>query len=389
MRTFKYRTKLAKATHASLDDFLEQQRLLYNAALQERIDCYAKTGKSISFSDQCKSLTEIRREDVWFSQYHVGSQRSALNRLDKAYKRFFAHGGFPRFKARGRIRSFDASGIKPTFGAKYGSIKIKGIGRIRWRHDARCRPDDIKLGRIVKYPNGVYVQVMCEGGRALKGLDGVIGIDVGVKARAVLSDGAMIPKRMADTSNVKRLQRAVARAKKGSTSRRKKVKMLNKAHHRLKVRNFNDLHQITTAMVRHHGKWIAVEDLQIQNMTAAGGALKRGMTRSIMEQNWGIFTQQLAYKAESAGGKLVKVNPRNTTQQCSNCGGLPQVKLTLKDRYYYCVHCGHNEDRDINAAKNIAQRGIEALLSGGNFPDAQALFLPDNQGNGSDLRGTV
>lgn len=370
MRTYTYRAQLSRASHTSLNEFLEQQRLLYNAALQERIDCYQKTGRTISAYDQYKSLTTIRVQDEWFAKFHMKSQRSALLRLDKAYKRFFKYGGFPRFRGRGRMRSYEAEGIKPTFNDRFGVVKIKGIGRIRWRRDERCTKDQVKLVRIVKYPNGVYVQLICEVEPQVKGLDATIGIDVGVKQRAVLSDCTMIPKRAVDTTRIKRLQRKVARAKRGSNTRRKKVMTLRKAHHRQKIRQRNDLHAITTSIVRNHGKRVVVEDLRIGNMTAHGGSHKRGLNRSILEQNWGQFTQQLAYKAESAGGVLVKVDPKNTTQRCSACGAFPQVKLTLADRWYYCTACGHSEDRDINASKNILLEGLRALSSGGKIPEA-------------------
>ena len=139
---------------------------------------------------------------------------------------------------------------------------------------------------------------------------------MGVKQRANITDGVnhtMIPKHLVDNQPIKQLQRQVARTKKGSNSRKKKVMQLKKAHHRQRVRTRNELHQITTNIIRNHGKWVAVEDLQIKNMTAHGGAHKRGLNRSILEQNWGQFIQQLTYKAESAGGRLVKGNPNNTT----------------------------------------------------------------------------
>ncbi len=370
MRTYTYQAKLSRTSHANLQDFLEQQRLLYNGALQERIDCYRKTSRTLTAFDQYKSLTTIRAQDEWFAKYHLQSQRSALLRLDKAYKRFFKHRGFPRFRGRGRMRSFEATGIRPAFNDRYGVVKIKGIGRIRWCRDERCTKDQVKLVRIVKFPNGVYVQLICEVEPQVKGLDATIGIDVGVKQRAVLSDGTMIPKHEVDNTRIKRLQRKVAKAKRGSNSRRKKVMYLRKAHHRQTIRHRNDLHAITTSIVRNHGKRVVVEDLLIGNMTAHGGSHKRGLNRSILEQNWGQFTQQLAYKAESAGGVLVKVDPKNTTQRCSACGALPQVKLTLADRWYYCAACGHSEDRDINASKNILLEGLRALSSGGKIPEA-------------------
>ena len=370
MRTYTYRANLSRLTHANLQDFLEQQRLLYNGALQERIDCYQKTGRTISAYDQYKSLTTIRAQDEWFAKFHVRSQRSALLRLDNAYKHFFKCGGFPRFRGRGRMRSFEAEGVKPTFNERYGVVKIKGIGRIRWRRDERCTKDQVKIVRIVKYPNGVYVQLICEVEPQVKGMDATIGIDVGVKQRAVLSDGTMIPKHAVDNTRIKRLQRKVARAKRGSNSRRKKVMYLRRDCHRQKIRHRNDLHAITTSIIRNHGKRVIVEDLQIKNMTAHGGSHKPGLNRSILGQNWGQFTQQLTYKAESAGGVLVKVDPKNTTQRCSACGALPQVKLTLADRWYYCAACGHSEDRDINASKNILLEGLRSLSSGGKIPEA-------------------
>jgi len=370
MRTYSYKALLSTPTHANLDKFLEQQRQLYNAGLQERIDCYKKTGVGISAYDQYKSLTEIRRDDPEFSDFHVSCQRSALLRLDKAYKHFFSRGDFPRFKSYGRLRSFEASGIKPTFKDKYGSVKIKGIGLFRWRLDERCSKDQIKLIRVVKYPNGVYVNLICEVEPELKGLDNAIGIDVGVKERAILSDGTMIPKRVVDDKRKKQRQRKVARAKKGSTSRRKKVVELGKECYRITIRNRNELHAITTSIIRNHGKYVAVEDLRVKNLTANGGAHKKGLNRSILEQNWGQFTQQLEYKALSAGGKLVKVDPKNTTQRCSACGSLPQMKMTLADRWYYCTSCGHSEDRDINASKNILLEGLKAFSLGGSSPEA-------------------
>ena len=89
MRTFSYAVKLSASMHKNLDRFLEQQRILYNAALQERIDCYQKTGKSISRYDRFKSLTKIREETNEFSSFDLHAQRSALTKIDFAYKRFF------------------------------------------------------------------------------------------------------------------------------------------------------------------------------------------------------------------------------------------------------------------------------------------------------------
>ena len=114
-RTYTYTAKLSAAVHARLAAFLEQQRLLYNAALEERIGAYRKAGVSVSLYDQNKSVT-LLREDAEFSQYDLKCQRSALFTLDRAFKSFFRRvkagqkPGFPRFKSKDRgMRSCSTS----------------------------------------------------------------------------------------------------------------------------------------------------------------------------------------------------------------------------------------------------------------------------------------
>ena len=104
-------------------------------------------------------------------------------------------------------------------------------------------------------------------------------------------------------------------------------------------------------LVRRYG-FIAVEDLNIRGLARTRPA------RSTLDVAWGSFLNTLSSKAESAGCEVVRVPPCNTTQTCSRCGGIPTQKLTLRDRLYSCLHCGHEEDRDLNAAKNIPGLGL-------------------------------
>ena len=130
------------------------------------------------------------------------------------------------------------------------------------------------------------------------------------------------------------------------------------------------VHEITTALVKDHACRFVVEDLKIPNMMK-----NRRLSRSIVEQQWGYFVQCLTYKDESAGGWVVKVDPRNTTQQCSGCGAMPRDKLGLDQKMYHCYACGMILDRDINAAVNILHRGtssdvagIIVVMKGGHIP---------------------
>ena len=382
MRTFEYKAVLKKPVHVRLNRFLEQQRQLYNAGLQERIDAYQKTRDtnpiSIGKFDQFKSLTQLRRDLPEFAQYHAQSQRTALRRLDEAYKRFFKQGGFPRFKKYGSVNSFDARGIGVKHSDRRGSIIVKGVGRFKWKFDDRYTPDQVKLVRVVRQPRGVYVQLVCEADLAVRGIEDVVGIDVGVKGRAVLSNGVCIEKARRKVRYLKRIQRLVSRSRKGSGTRKRKVQRLRKEHHRIRIRERNALHRETSAIVKHHGKYVVVEDLRIGNLTSSAKGdrenpgrrvrQKSGLNRSILEQCWGEFVSQLEYKCEAAGGSVTRVDPKDTTQSCSNCGGKPETKLKLQERTYRCGTCGYLIDRDYNAARNILLKGLVVLDVAGGMP---------------------
>ena len=120
----------------------------------------------------------------------------------------------------------------------------------------------------------------------------------------------------------------------------------------------NEVHGITSDIIKRHSSNIAVEDLKLQSMATKGGSRKRGLNRCMQEQCLGMLIQQLAYKAESAAGELAKIKPHYTTQQCSNCGGMPAAPIGLGVRTYQCDQCGLVLERDINAARNIRLRGL-------------------------------
>ena len=401
MITYTYKAKLNAHTHRNLAEFLTQQRLLYNGALQERIDCYQKTGESIGLFDQRGSLTTIRHTDEWFGKFDRWCQDSALVRVDRAFKRFFREGrGFPRFKSAKRgVMSFETLQKKPTFNGKYGFVMIKGIGRFRWRQDHRCDArDQVKVVRVVQRPTGIFIQLVCDHEIQRLGLNRAIGIDVGVRVSAALSDRTLIPRHTPDRTEIRRKQRALSRCEPGSNQRRKRRQALARACYRARVQRHNAIHRLTSDIVKYHGKWIAVEDLDIQAMTAsAAGTVacpgrqvkqKTGLNRSILEQNWGTFINQLDYKAASAGGQLVRVDPKQTTQRCSHCGGLPVTKLTRNDRWYHCTHCGNGDDRDVNASKNVLLKGLARFDAGGAIPAVSATEK-QNQDISSDRRRTV
>ena len=144
-------------------------------------------------------------------------------------------------------------------------------------------------------------------------------------------------------------------------------------------RERDSLHELTAELVKQSSTFY-VENLNVMNLVK-----NHRLARSILEANWGAFLELLTYKAESAGGRVVKVDPIDTSQKCSNCGLKAKEKLTLAVRRYQCEHCGFEADRDFNAAMNILQRGLGlSSKSGGNSPARR-----ENETEGSALAGST
>ena len=360
--TYKYRLLTSKRDHLRLAELVEEQRQLYNAALQERIDCYDKTGASISLYDQFNSLTECRNTLPDMAAIPANLQRGTLHRLDKAFKSFFKRvkkgekPGFPRFKGKGwydtlEFKAFDGITLRGKW------LRSKAFGSIRV-HFHRPLPDgaEIKSARIVRDLKGWYV---CFSVR-LPDVEKVtvqtsVGIDVGLTDLATLSTGIKIPSLRAARKAEKALrvaQRKLSRAKKGSNGRRKARESVARVHRKIKNVRDTYAHQVTARLVRDFDL-IAVEDLKVKNLMK-----NRHLARSIADASWSDLIAKIAYKAEKAGKHLIKVDPSFTSQDCSGCG--ERVHKPLSQRVHRCTNCGLVVDRDENAAMNILLRGVVA-----------------------------
>ena len=252
--------------------------------------------RSVTYLQQQATLTKRRLDPQW-SQFSVKMQRSILRRLDRAYQHFFKRGGYPRFKSwRNGIHSFeDPAPAKVKSSGKHYAYPIKGIGRLRFR-DALPK-GEVKVVRVIRTPRRVKLQFVMEvSAPEVLDVRPPVGIDLGVKDRATLSNGYKVPKNMVDRDNLKRRQRLLSRAKRGSNNREKKRRLLAKAWQRVTERERGKVHEITAALVKDHACRFVVEDLKIPNMVR-----NRHLSRSIMEQQWGYFVHCLTYKAASEG----------------------------------------------------------------------------------------
>ncbi len=363
-KTYQERGYCSRAGYARIREVLRSCCWLYNRSLEQRKNTYLSDGKGMSLYTQMKELTQLRKEQQFWRDIGITVSRGVLVRVDRSCKAFFRRvkagekPGYPRFKPHQRYQCIELSEV--TAGMVKGNrIKVKGLPAIRIRPN-RELPDSsqLKALRIGMHGRILTVDLVYEEeSEPLTSVDTAVGIDMGVNERMTFSDGETVSRRVIDRSRETSLQRAISTKKKGSNRRGKAVSAFACERRRNTVRNRNECHRLTTAIVRKYQK-IAVEKLTIKNMSRKGGNRKRGLNRGMMEQTWGMLFQQLCYKAEWAGRQFAEVDPRYTSKTCSHCDEVRKEKLAVY-RIFECLRCGHTEDRDTNAAKNIQKRGWE------------------------------
>jgi len=398
MKAFKYRLYPTKTQSEKLDWTLARCCELYNAALQERKEAwngcrrppnfYDPEWRSehardyhISFAEQCRWLTQIRKE-IRPDYQHIGSHvlQNVLHRVDKAFAAFFrrvAAGstpGYPRYQSKTHYDSLcfpDSAGWK----LKENRLRITGLGTIKVKLHREIQ-GTIKTCIIKREGENWYVVLSCEVEvqPRLPYTDLAVGIDLGLLHFATLSTGDTIenPRYLRRREKkLKAVQQALSRKKRGSHRRRKAARLVGKCHRKVANPRQDFLHKESRILVDCY-ETIVFEDLRPRNMSKRpqprqdkdgtflpnGAAAKGGLNKSINDAGWASFIRMVRVKAESAGQSTVlAVNPHKTSQVCSACHKEGPHK-DLSERTHTCVHCGIVLDRDVNAALNILRLGL-------------------------------
>lgn len=376
MITHKLRLRASSGRFGGLQRALNHTRDIYNAALEERISAWRKQQIRITKYDQFKSLTALHDEDL-FDQYATNMQRWPLAKLHDAFQGFFKRlkkggkAGFPRFRSEARFATF---GFTDCGGWSFDgrSIVMKGIGRFRL-HLHRPIEGEVRSLMIKREGRKWYALIGVRVEAAASHPTGTtVGVDMGTTHLATLSTGEHLvnvrtSRRLAP--KVAEVQRALARAKRGSKRRRRiKDRLLRLRRHEANCRATH-LHQQSALLVRCFAT-IVIEHLKIRNMMHSSKgtvdvpgmnvAQKTGLNRSIGDAAWGRFAELLTYKAERAGGSVIRVNPRNTSNECSRCHAITPSSI---GDLFECRACGLVMDRDHNAALIIEHRGVVVPLA--------------------------
>ena len=364
LKSYKYRLYPTRKQRESLTVQLEGHRLLYNIALAERKEFYEKESKGMTYSSQAtRLLPEIKKGNDSISACNYSSLQQTLRRLDKSFKAFFRRiksgekPGYPRFKSKDRFNTISYAVLGDGCQIKNGMLYIQNAGyiKVKWHREIT---GNIKTLSVTKRNDRWYVSFAAQSKpKPLPETGKQIGIDLGLEKLAMFSDGnGYEPDKFFRKSEekLKKAQQRVARRKKGSARRRKARTLVAKIHEKIANQRLDSYHKKAKELVENYDGFV-VENLNIKGMVK-----NKHLSKSIHDAAWSMFLSILKFKAESAGREFIKVNPRNTSQICSDCGHA--VKKSLNVRVHKCPYCGLVLDRDVNAAINImARTGPSAL----------------------------
>lgn len=363
LRNYAYRLYPNKAQQQALGEMLDAYRSLYNAALQERRDAWRKRRVSVNYYDQANQLKEIRQAGDELSRFSYSTAQQVLRRLSKAFDAFFKRAasgqkaGFPRFKS---ARRFNSVPFRFGDGAtlKNGRLGLTGVSpiKVKWH---RSIPADAEIKQVVVKRDGdkwfACFQIELPDMKPPVHPGPAVGVDLGLSALVTLSTGEKVePPRYyrKAQSKLRRQQRRVSRRKKFSRGWRKAQRLVAKTHAHIANQRKDTAHKLSRRLVTEFSL-IAVEDLNIL------GLAKSNLSKSVLDAGWAQLLQYTTYKAESAGSRVVAVDPRGTSQFCSGCGCRVQKDLSV--RVHRCPECGLVLDRDENAAWNILHRALNAV----------------------------
>lgn len=356
-----------KEQEALLFQFANTSRWAWNESLAYRIARYEKDSSNTTIQQGIEHIQDLKYNNpdyAWVRSVPEAITKQAIKDLDKAYKLFFKSGfGKPKFKKKGKsnisfyqrtdnFRQVDDTHIKITGIKSY--IKIK-------KCNIPCRVSNTRVSFDAKYWFLSYTYEVQE--QTCDGVD-TIGVDLGIKNTAILSNGVTY-ENINKTPTVRklekqkrRLQRQISRKYEMNRQGKRFIKTENikRLEKKLKlidrrlanIRN-TYIHQITKDLVRTTPKKIVIEDLNVRGMLK-----NKHLSKAISSQCFHKFRQYLTYKCQLYGIEL-EIADRfyPSSKMCSCCGNVKQ-QLSLSERIYKCEECGLEIDRDYNASMNLS-----------------------------------
>lgn len=363
-KAYKYKLVPTQEQASKLSQMVGCSRFVYNHFLKLNIDQYAKDKTFIFTHQMVTMLPELKIEYSWLNEAFSQSLQTTVRNLGGAFQKFFkGKAEFPSFHKKGVNDSFTCPQKFRVeeekclvFIPKVGEVKIRVHKKYRRKKHIEGKVCSITVSRTC---GNWYVSVLVE--QEIKdkpvSYDKPIGIDVGIKEFAFLSNGKSIdnPKFYRQyEAKLAKAQRRLSRKKKRSKNWLKQLRKVQKIHNKIANSRRDFLHITANDIINNHDV-VCLEDLNIKGMVK-----NHKLAKSISDAGWGMFTTMLDYKAAWQFKTTVYVERfYPSSQRCSSCGS--RKIMPLKLRTYVCEDCAMAIDRDYNAAKNIEQRGLELI----------------------------
>ena len=367
IKTYKYKIKPNEEQRQLMAQFFGCVRFIYNWGLDIKTKSYKENGKSPSYNDLAKQLTDIKKTEElkWLNDCPTVALQQSLRNLENAFTGFFRKKSkYPRFKSKKKSRDSVKFINSVHFDFEKWRVKLPKLGWINLCKNMFFDISQCKQGTVTVSKdkcNEYWITVVIDDllPKRLKTKivkDTAVGIDLGIKDFAILSNGVKVPNPKYYENKQKelaRLQKAFAKTKTGSNRHEKARIKVARCYRKVSNMRNDMLHKLTTYLVECFDT-ICLEDLNITGMKQ-----NHNLAKSIQSASWGEFVRQLQYKSEWFGKNVVFIGQYDPSSKlCHNCGYINK-DLKLSDREWICPECGTKHDRDVNAAINIRNIAFE------------------------------
>lgn len=365
IKAYKYKLKPDDRQRVLLSQFFGCTRFIYNWGLDRKTAAYKENGSSLTYVQLAKDLTSLKKQEEykWLNECTNEGLQQSLRNLDVAFTAFFRKKTkYPKFKSKHKSKDSIKFINSVRFDFEGWKVKLPKLGWVEFCKNKIWNNGKQGTVTVSKDKCGTYwLSVVVDDQqpntkkRPIK-LGTAVGVDLGVKDYAILSDGTKYsnPKYLSNSQKMlSHWQKTFARTKQGSNRHEKARLQVAKCYRKITNQRTDFLQKLSTDLVRNYDT-ICLEDLNVKGMEQ-----NHNLARAISDAAWGEFVRKLTYKSEWYGNNIVFIGRYEPSSKLCHCCGHINKDLKLGDRKWVCQHCGTEHDRDINAAINIKRIALE------------------------------